>query len=169
MPDQFKLCSTCRRPLAFGSSYYQCSVSTCQRGRTGLFFCSVECWDAHLPMMRHREAWAEAVRAPTREEWALQQAEDAARAAPSVEERIVNDGNQSNAPTAGSGEATHEVLVVVSKLKAYIKAKSGMNTSDGIVPVLSDLVRQLCDQAIESARADGRKTVLDRDVKPAGS
>ena len=163
MADQFKVCSTCRRPIPFGANYYQCSVSTCQRGKTALFFCSVECWDAHLPMMRHREAWAEAVRAPTREEWALQQADETARAAKSVEERTVNDGNETNA-SAGGGE----VLIVVSKLKAYIKAKSGMNTSDAIVPVLSDLVRHICDQAIESARSDGRKTVLDRDVKPPG-
>jgi hypothetical protein len=114
--------------------------------------------------MRHREAWAEAVQAPTREQWALEQAEAAARAASSVEERTVNDGNESNAP-AGGGEVSKEVLIVVSKLKAYIKAKSGMNTSDAIVPVLSELVRRICDQAIESARSDGRKTVLDRDVK----
>lgn len=57
------------------------------------------------------------------------------------------------------------VLVVISKVKAYIRAKSGMNTSDGIVPVLSERVRKLCDEAIESAKADGRKTVLERDVK----
>ena len=161
MADQFKVCSTCRRPIPFGANYYQCSVSTCQRGKTSLFFCSVECWDAHLPMMRHREAWAEAVRAPTREEWALQQADETARAAKSVEERTVNDGNETNAPAVGG-----EVLIVVSKLKAYIKAKSGMNTSDGIVAVLSEQVRAIADRAIESARADGRKTVLDRDVKP---
>jgi hypothetical protein len=105
------------------------------------------------------------MRAPTREEWALQQAEEAAKAARPLEERIVNDGNESNAATAG-GETAHEVLIVVSKLKAYIKTKSGMNTSDAIVPVLSDLVRTICDQAIESARSDGRKTVLDRDIKP---
>ena len=77
----------------------------------------------------------------------------------------MNDGNESNAP-GGSGEAAREVLIVVSKLKSYIKAQSGMNTSDAIVPVLSDLVRRVCDQAIESARSDGRKTVLDRDIKP---
>jgi len=57
------------------------------------------------------------------------------------------------------------VLIVISKVKAYIRAKSGMNTSDGIVPVLSDHVRRLCDQAIESAKADGRKTVLERDLQ----
>jgi hypothetical protein len=166
MSEHFKVCSTCRKPIPFGSGYYQCSVSTCQRAKTALFFCSVECWDAHLPMMRHREAWAEAMKAPTRGEWEALEQEEAARAAKSVEERTVNDGND-KAP-AGGGAEPHEVLIVVSKLKAYIKTKSGMNTSDGIVPVLSDLVRELCDRAIESARSDGRKTVLDRDVKPAG-
>jgi hypothetical protein len=80
----------------------------------------------------------------------------------------VNDGNDSNAAAGGGEDAPREVLIVVSKLKSYIKAKSGMNTSDGIVPVLSDLIRDIADRAIESARSDGRKTVLDRDVKPAG-
>ncbi len=57
-----------------------------------------------------------------------------------------------------------EVLVVVSKLKNYIKAKSGgMSTSDKVAAVLSDRVKSLCDEAIEKARADGRKTVMDRD------
>lgn len=166
MAEHFKVCSTCRKAIAFGASYYQCSVSTCQRGKTALYFCSVECWDAHLPMMRHREAWAESAQAPTRAEWELQQAEEAARAAKSAEERIVNE-NESNVSAGGGADTPQEVLIVVSKLKAYIKAKSGMNTSDGIVPVLSDLIREMCDRAIESARSDGRKTVLDRDVKPS--
>src|ERR1051325_7179639 len=165
MADQFKLCSTCRKPIPFGASYYQCSVSTCQRAKTALFFCSVECWDAHLPMMRHREAWAEVVKAPTREEWQALEVQEAAHAAKSVEERTVNDGNEN---ASGGGEDTpQEVLIVVSKLKAYMKAKSGSTTSDGLVPVLSNLVREICDRAIESARSDGRKTVLDRDVKPS--
>ena len=56
-----------------------------------------------------------------------------------------------------------EVLVVVSKLKNYIRAKSDMNTSGGVAAALSDRVRQLCDQAIENARKDGRKTVMERD------
>lgn len=58
-----------------------------------------------------------------------------------------------------------EVLVVVSKLKGYIRTKSGMNTSGNVAPVLSDIVRGLCDQAIEKAREAGRKTVMDRDFK----
>lgn len=57
-----------------------------------------------------------------------------------------------------------EVLIVVSKLKTYIKDKSGMNSSGGVAGTLSDQVRALCDQAIENARKDGRKTVMERDV-----
>ena len=48
-------------------------------------------------------------------------------------------------------------------MKAYIKARSGMNTSGGVNEALSDLIRKLCDKAIERARADERKTVMDRD------
>lgn len=57
-----------------------------------------------------------------------------------------------------------EVLVVISKLKNYIRTKSGMNTSGGVAAVISDRVRTLCDQAIENARKDGRKTVMERDL-----
>ena len=68
-------------------------------------------------------------------------------------------------PQAAAQEVPEDVLVVVSKLKAYVKARSGMNTSDGVVDVLSGKIRRLCDAAIEVAQADGRKTVLDRDFK----
>jgi hypothetical protein len=67
MPDEaFRVCSTCRKPIAFEGVYYTCSVSTCNRKRTGLYFCSVDCWSAHLPTARHRDAWAEEQRAPKR-------------------------------------------------------------------------------------------------------
>ena len=56
-----------------------------------------------------------------------------------------------------------EILVVVSKLKQYIRSVSGMNTAGSVAPVLSDTIRNLCDQAIEKAKSDGRKTVMDRD------
>ena len=58
-----------------------------------------------------------------------------------------------------------EVLVVVSKLKSYIKSQSGMNTAGNVAPKLSDVVRSLCNQAIENAKSDGRKTVMDRDFE----
>ena len=56
-----------------------------------------------------------------------------------------------------------DVLIVASKLKGYIKSKGGMNTSDAVMKQLSARVRQLCDQAMDRARAEGRKTVMDRD------
>lgn len=56
-----------------------------------------------------------------------------------------------------------EVLVVASKIKNYIKDTGDMKTSATVLETLSDRLRSLCDSAIESARSDGRKTVLDRD------
>jgi histone H3/H4 len=161
----WKVCSTCRKPIEFEKPYYACSVSTCNRKRTGLFFCSVECFDAHVPEARHRDAWAEQNRAPTREQWEREQAEAAAAetvqtaaeqpANPEVRRRIVSKETEEELP--------RDVLVVVSKLKAYVRARSGMNTSDGVVGVLSDHLRRLCDEAIRSAARDGRKTVMERD------
>ncbi len=57
-----------------------------------------------------------------------------------------------------------EVLVVASKVKSYIKDKSQMNTSGSVPEELSKRVVALLDKAIENAKADGRKTVMDRDV-----
>ena len=56
-----------------------------------------------------------------------------------------------------------DVLVVASKIKKYIKEKGGMNTSANSMDALSQLIAKACDQAIEKARNDGRKTVMDRD------
>ncbi len=66
----WKKCSSCKKPIAFKSLYWVCNVSTCNRKRTGLAFCTVSCWDAHAPMMNHRESWAEERKAPSVEEWA---------------------------------------------------------------------------------------------------
>jgi hypothetical protein len=61
---QWKVCSVCRKPIGYDRDYYECNVSTCNRKRTALYFCSVDCWDAHLPEARHREAWAVEKRSP---------------------------------------------------------------------------------------------------------
>ena len=61
--------------------------------------------------------------------------------------------------------AEQEVLVVVSKLKNYIRDASSFNTSGNVAPKLSDMIRTLCDSAIERARQDGRKTLMDRDFE----
>jgi len=58
-----------------------------------------------------------------------------------------------------------EVLVTVSKVKAYIKNKGSMNTSGAAPEALSNLIRVVLDKAIENARKDGRKTIFDRDIE----
>jgi len=59
-----------------------------------------------------------------------------------------------------------EILVVVSKLKKFIREESEMNTSDTVFPVLSQHLRRLSTEAIKNAARDGRKTVMDRDFLP---
>ena len=62
-----------------------------------------------------------------------------------------------------NSDTEKEIMVTVSKGKKYIGSASGMNTAASVAPALSNAIRQLCDQAIEKARNDGRKTVMDRD------
>jgi hypothetical protein len=154
-------CSSCKGDIDFAQLYYVCSVSTCNRKGSDFRFCSVECWDAHVPVMRHRDAWAEERRSPTEGEWQREQAEEedepprpAAAAHPARSAVALQDEG-----------VPRDVLVVVSKLKAYVRARSGMNTSDTVLDVLSNRLRSLCDEAIEKAAADGRKTVMDRDFR----
>jgi len=59
-----------------------------------------------------------------------------------------------------------EILIVQSKVKDYIRGKSEMNTSGGVAVRLSQVIKQLCDRAIENAKTEGRKTVMDRDIPP---
>ena len=54
MTGQFGVCSVCKKPIPMGTKFYRCSVSTCNSGRLKLRFCSVRCWDIHLPEARHR-------------------------------------------------------------------------------------------------------------------
>lgn len=68
-----------------------------------------------------------------------------------------------NTETNTTESSGGEVLVVASKVKNYIRAHSGMNTSAAVMDVLSSKIRQLCEQAIEHAKSEGRKTVMDRD------
>ena len=205
----FRLCSSCKKELPFESTFYRCSVSTCNRARMPLTFCSVACFEAHVPVIRHREAWAEEDIAPTREEFAREQAAEAVsagspasppsssgtapalrggassprapepqRPAPQALQRPVAPANDANkerrivgvgAPVRVGPVALQEqgipkdILIVASKLKAYIRARSGMNTSDGAMDALSDIVRELCDAAVQRAAQEGRKTVMDRD------
>jgi len=62
--DQWRRCSACKGPITVGARYWTCNVSTCNRKRTGLVFCSVTCWEVHLPGANHRESWAVEQTAP---------------------------------------------------------------------------------------------------------
>ena len=156
--DPWRRCSSCRTDIPFGASYYVCNVSTCNRARTALYFCSVACWEAHLPTMRHREAWAEEKTAPTRAEHERAQAAAAER--PQRERKVVAPRE-----TRRDDDLPHDILIVASKLKKYVKAKSGMRTSDSCLEALSTIVRDACNEAIRRAGADGRQTVMDRDFR----
>lgn len=57
----------------------------------------------------------------------------------------------------------NETLVVISKVKEYVKEK-GLQTSETAIDALSDAVRELLDKAIERAKDNGRQTVKDRDI-----
>ena len=120
-PQHFRLCSTCKTPIPFEARYYVCSVSTCNRRPTALYFCSVPCWDAHVPDARHRDAWAEEATAPTREQFLSERASSAPEASTSeaARRRVVGvQGGVPNAPAEEVDDIPKEVLVVVSKLKA---------------------------------------------------
>ena len=47
-------CSVCKKPIQYGAPYLKCAVSTCNRKRFQLYFCSDSCWDAHNPDQNHR-------------------------------------------------------------------------------------------------------------------
>ncbi|MEO7730879.1 MAG: hypothetical protein ABIY55_07910 [Kofleriaceae bacterium] len=198
MAETWLLCSACRTPIGFGTKYFQCSVSTCNRARMRLVFCSVACWDSHVASARHRDSWAEDKIAPSKDAWARELADQPAEAsrlptptpaprpaaptpplarpaigAPAADpaRRIVGAPAPVPAPTQAGGAGVHlndiddrDMMIVVSKLKKYIKDRSGMNCSDAVADVLSDHVRILCDDSIRAAGRDERKTVLDRDV-----
>src|SRR5688572_23821495 len=67
MTQEFwKKCSSCKKEIPFSTKYYECSVSTCVGERKGYVFCSVPCWEVHLPSARHKDAAAIEQRSPNR-------------------------------------------------------------------------------------------------------
>ena len=57
-----------------------------------------------------------------------------------------------------------EILIVGSKVKKYIKSRGGLNTSAAVMQALSNKVKEICDSAIQSAKNDKRKTVMEKDI-----
>ncbi len=143
-------CGSCKKPIAYGARYWVCSVSTCNRARFQLAFCSMACWDAHVPVMNHRGAWAEERRAP-------RTAEPEAVAPEAARRRMVREPEEEKEPD--------DILVVASRLKAYIKDRADFNTSADALVALSEIIRRASDEAIRRARAEGRRTVKGRDFE----
>jgi len=177
MAETWLKCSACRNEIPFNATHWVCSVSTCNRARTRLVFCTVSCWDSHVAVLRHRDAWAVEARAPTKDVWQKELAVEAAEGrapppppppGPPAVRRVVGDASPVTAAAVEGVKLVEvtdrDMLIVMSKLKKYIKDRSGMNCSDAVADVLSDHVRLLCDEAIRSAARDERKTVLDRDL-----
>src|SRR5580704_3043132 len=129
MAETWLVCSACRKDIPYGALHQTCSVSTCNRSRTRLVFCSVACWDSHVGDARHREAWAVEARAPSKEAWAREQAAAAvegaalqAAAAAQVAQtnagpvrRVIGDASAATAAAAEGLElrdAEREILIV---------------------------------------------------------
>jgi hypothetical protein len=164
MAQRWMVCSACRTEIPYSTRYYACSVSTCNRSATRLVFCSIACWDSHVAVLRHRDAWAVEERsppapgsAPSPTATAPQRTIVTAPLAKPAEKPA-----EKNSATVDADDS--DVLIVVSKMKKYIRDRSGMNASDAIAERLSDHVRAVCEQAIRNAALEDRKTVLDRDV-----
>ncbi|MEC7949001.1 MAG: hypothetical protein VX265_15640 [Myxococcota bacterium] len=159
MARPWKSCSVCKKTIPVGGRYYTCSVSTCNRVRDTKVFCTMACWDAHVPVMGHRNAWANEHRAPS--SLAVANARPPGRG--TEPRRRVRSGG---VPVTDARK--QEVLIIASRLKDYIKGQSDLNTSADVLDVLSDHVRLLALEAIERAREDGRKTVKGRDFRRPG-
>ena len=201
-PEYWRKCTSCKKLIGYKQPYWVCSVSTCNRLRTGLIFCSVECFDAHIPVMNHRdagafertapskaEALAAAGASPTREARPPAEPEprtpnpesppkpstpmvvrrSASGSLETVSTRAAPPSQASSSPTRPSPDATSDseddILVVVSKVKEYIRIISGMNTSDRVMGLLSQRIRAWARDSIARAHQAERKTVLDRDVR----
>ena len=61
-----------------------------------------------------------------------------------------------------------EILVVASKVKSFIKETGDCNTSGETIEAVSKVVEKILAKAVESAKAQGRKTVMARDIAGPG-
>jgi len=137
-------CGSCKKPISLKQNYYACSISTCKKTA----YCSIACFDEHSPIFRHKDAWALEKRAPSE---------------PEISQTPSRLDTTRLTKTSTSENIPREILIVGSKLKDYVRIRGELNTSQNVLERLSDMVRILCDQAIERAHNENRKTLMDRD------
>ena len=147
----WRKCSTCKREIGFNTVYQVCNVSSCRKW----VYCSVDCWNMHNPVMNHKSSWAEEMRSPKKE--------SVEAVSENTPRRIIVANKPQSTQASSADEA--EILIVASKLKQYIKDKYDMNTSAGVMEILSHQVRRITDRAVDKAKSEGRKTVMDRDYE----
>jgi hypothetical protein len=143
----WRKCGSCKKEIGFNVLYQVCNVSSCKK----IVYCSVDCWNLHNPVMNHKSSWAEENRSPLKRE--LENT--------TGPKRILI---QNKSPGTNQTDE-QDVLIVASKLKQYIKDKYDMNTAANVMDALSNDVRRLTDRAVDRARSEGRKTVMDRDFE----
>ncbi len=151
--NYWRKCGSCKKEIGFNTIYQMCNVSSCRK----FVYCSVDCWNLHNPVMNHKSSWAEENRSPSKVEAGIVQNETA-----NAPRRILV---QSKTLNSNASDDSQEILIVASKLKQYIKDKYDMNTAANVMEALSRDVRRLTDRAVEKARSEGRKTVMDRDYE----
>ena len=145
--EVWRKCGVCKKGISIRSLYQKCSISSCRKS----VFCSVDCWAVHDSVMGHKSAYAEEERAPQ----TVEESESRPR------RRMV----VSSTPKGDDGNLPMDTLIVVSKLKGYVKAKSGMNTSGDVADELSKFVRVIVNEALQNAQGEGRKTLMARDFQ----
>ena len=147
---EWRKCSTCKSSIEHGQKYYLCSVSTCNSKRTGYVFCQVSCFDQHIPGARHKDAGAIEEKAPV------------ASQNQSPKRRIIP--SQKSTPSNKQVSKGGEILVIASRFKDFVNQQSDFNTSARVMEILSDHLRHVAMQAVDNARSDGRKTLMEQDL-----
>ena len=155
--EYWRKCIVCKKEIKFSSKYFKCSVTSCDKKRSPAQFCTVDCWDVHRSIMSHKSAGADEYHSPTKEEWNQLESTQS-------KVRIISSAKKSEVSFSGNVN-TEAILVVVSKLKNFVKESSGMNTSGDVMPALSDILRKICSNAVANAHKDGRKTLMARDFE----
>lgn len=155
----WRKCIVCKTEISFSSKYYKCSISSCDKKRSPAQFCSVDCWDVHRSIMSHKNAGADEYHSPSKTE--AEQLEAESGKIRVVKKQIESKGNFD---TVGS-QIPHDILVVVSKYKAFVKAVGDLNTSGDVADVLSDILREKTKDAIYKAKSEGRKTLMGKDFR----
>jgi len=82
---------------------------------------------------------------------------------PSTPRRFIVSNQGVSEKSNLSKKLPREILIVASKFKDYVKEAHDLSTSANVMDKLSDLVRELADEAAQKAKSEGRKTLMDRD------